>query len=228
MPTMMLTVSQRLSCPWAGPEIGVSDVASLIAWSLRHRLIVLAAAATLVVGGTLALFSLSIDAFPDTTPVQVQINTIASGLAPEEVERQITFAVEQALGGLKGLEDVRSISKFGLSQVVVTFDQGTDVYFARQQLNERLGAVSLPEGIDKPTLGPVATGLGEVFQYVVRSDTRDLLLNSSFPLADDRLAKNGLAARCRIVDWVHRPDRLSDQSPQAQRKRYWSRLLPAA
>src|SRR5262249_25950670 len=102
---------------------------AIIAWSLRHRLIVLAATATLAVLGGLALGALSIDAFPDTTPVQVQINTIASGLAPEEVERQITFPVEQAISGLPGLQQLRSISKFGLSQVVVTFADGTDIYF---------------------------------------------------------------------------------------------------
>ena len=81
---------------------------------------------------------LDIDAFPDTTPVQVQINTVAPALGPEEVEQQITFPIEQALGGLPGLETVRSISKFGLSQVVVIFEDGTDIYFARQLVNERL------------------------------------------------------------------------------------------
>ena len=93
--------------------------------------------------------SLPLDAFPDTTPVQVQINTVAPELAPEEVERQITFPVEQALGGLKGLEEVRSISKFGLSQVVAIFEDGTDIYFARQQVNERLGRGPAPEGIER-------------------------------------------------------------------------------
>src|SRR3972149_2231171 len=85
---------------------------------------------------------------------------VAPSLAPEEVERQITFPVEQAIGGLPGLEMVRSISKFGLSQVVVTFQDGTDIYFARQVVNERLGTVQLPEGIERPEMGPVSGGPG--------------------------------------------------------------------
>src|SRR5437660_12253708 len=124
----------------------------VIDWSLRHRFIVLVAAVGFVGVGWYSLRQLNIDAFPDTTPTQVQINTFAPALGPEEVERQITAPVEQSVGGLPGLQQFRSLSKFGLSQVVVTFDQGTDVYFARQQLNERLRAVSLPERIDKPTL----------------------------------------------------------------------------
>jgi cobalt-zinc-cadmium resistance protein CzcA len=147
----------------------------IIEWSLRNRLIVFVGAVALIGLGLYSLRLLNIDAFPDTTPIQVQINTFAPGLGPEEVERQITAPVEQSVGGLPGLQQFRSLSKYGLSQVVVTFDQGTDVYFARQQLTERLGTVSLPDGIERPSLGPVATGLGEVFQYVVRSDTRDLM-----------------------------------------------------
>jgi cobalt-zinc-cadmium resistance protein CzcA len=146
----------------------------IIDWSLRNRLIVIIAAIGFVGLGWYSLQRLDIDAFPDTTPVQVQINTFAPGLGPEEVERQITAPVEHSIGGLPGLQQFRSLSKFGLSQVVVVFEQGTDVYFARQQLNERLNTVALPEGIEKPTLGPVATGLGEVFHYIVRSDSRDL------------------------------------------------------
>src|ERR687895_438332 len=111
--------------------------------------------------------SLDIDAFPDTTPVQVQVNTVAPALGPEEVETQITFPIEQALGGLPRLQSLRSVSKFGLGQVTVTFRDGTDVYFARQLVAERLTALELPAGIEKPTLGPVSTGLGEVFHYVV-------------------------------------------------------------
>src|SRR5713226_9545962 len=99
-------------------------------------------------GGVLSMGSLDVDAFPDTTPVQVQINTVAPALGPEEVEQQITFPVEQVLGGLPRLKELRSVSKFGLSQVVATFDDGTDIYFARQLVNERLGTVELPAGID--------------------------------------------------------------------------------
>src|SRR5882724_5399363 len=133
---------------------------AVITWSLHNRFVVLAAAACRIGLGWLSLRRLDVDAFPDTTPVQVQINTVAPGLAPEEVERQITFPVEQAISGLPGLQPTRSLSKFGLSQVVVTFDDTIDVYFARQLLTERLGSVELLEGIQKPRLGPVATGLG--------------------------------------------------------------------
>src|SRR6202048_3102205 len=100
---------------------------------------------------------LDIDAFPDTTPVQVQINTVAPALGPEEVEQQITFPIEQAIGGLRHLQQLRLISKFGLSQVVVPFDDDTDIYFARQLVNERLRTVEFPEVIARPKMGPVAT-----------------------------------------------------------------------
>src|SRR5579884_306867 len=105
---------------------------AIIVWSLHHRLIVLASALAFAVAGALSLRYLPIDAFPDTTPVQVQINTVAPALSPEEIERQITFPVEQAISGLPGLQQLRSISKFGLSQVIVTFGDGIDIYFARQ------------------------------------------------------------------------------------------------
>jgi cobalt-zinc-cadmium resistance protein CzcA len=147
---------------------------ALIEFSLKNRFVVLLLAGILIVLGIRAGQRLPLDAFPDTTPVQVQINTVAPELAPEEVERQITFPVEQALGGLKGLEEVRSLSKFGLSQVVAIFSDDTDIYFARQQIHERLGEAQLPEGIERPTMGPVATGLGEVYHYFLSSDVYDL------------------------------------------------------
>ncbi|MFM8707266.1 MAG: efflux RND transporter permease subunit, partial [Planctomycetia bacterium] len=110
---------------------------------------------------------LVIDAFPDTTPVQVQINTVAPGMVAEEIERQITFPVELSMGGMPGLEGLRSASMFGLSVVIVTFRDGTDIYFARQLINERLGTVSVPAGVERPEMGPVSTGLGEVFHYLL-------------------------------------------------------------
>ena len=139
----------------------------VIDFSLHNRLVVLLGVVAAAVAGTVALRNLDIDAFPDTTPVQVQVNTIAPALAPEEVERLITFPIELAISGLPGLEDVRSISKFGLSQIVIIFEDGTDIYFARQLINERLSTVELSPGIERPKMGPVATGLGEVFHYVV-------------------------------------------------------------
>ncbi len=139
----------------------------IIDWSLRHRFLVILGTLVFVAWGVYSMAHLPIDAFPDTTPVQVQINTVAPALSPEEIEQQITFPVEVAISGLPGLSGVRSISKFGLSQVTVTFEDGTDIYFARQLINERLGGIELPEGIGRPEMGPVATGLGEVFHYLV-------------------------------------------------------------
>jgi len=125
---------------------------------------------TLLCGlGVWRLTMLPVDAFPDTTPVQVQINTVAPALNPEEIEQQITLPIELSIGGLPGLINVRSTSKFGFSQVVATFDDSTDIVDARQYVFERINAVELPEGIERPQLGPIATGLGEIFHYVVRS-----------------------------------------------------------
>ena len=118
--------------------------------------------------------NLDIDAFPDTTPVQVQINTIAPSLGPAEVEQQITYPIEQSLTGLPKVNTMRSISKFGLSQVVIIFEDGTDIYFARQLVNERISNVQLPHGLDRPKMGPVSTGLGEVYHYVITGKGDDV------------------------------------------------------
>ncbi len=147
---------------------------AVIDWSLRHRFLVIALSVALALGGAAALLRLPIDAFPDTTPVQVQINTVAHALSPLEVEQQITFPIEQAISGLKGLTEVRSASKFGLSQVVVIFDDDVDIYLARQLIMERLATVELPEGLPPPEMGPISTGLGEVFHYIVSSEKLDL------------------------------------------------------
>lgn len=171
----------------------------VIDFSLRHRWLVIAATLAIGVVGVVSLTHLDIDAFPDTTPVQIQINTVAPSLAPEEVERQITFPVEQAISGLPRLDTVRSISKFGLSQVVVTFHDGTDVYFARQLVGERLGTVELPEGIARPQMGPVSTGLGEIFHYVLTYDGCDF---TTLP-AEERIKR--LTELRTIHDWVVRP-----------------------
>jgi cobalt-zinc-cadmium resistance protein CzcA len=141
----------------------------IITFSLKNRLLVCVLAAALVVIGGRSLSVLPIDAFPDTTPVQVQINTTAAALNPQETEAQITVPVELAVSGLPGLQNVRSISKFGLSQVVATFDDSIDIFKARQLIMERLQTVEMAEGLERPQLGPIATGLGEVFHYVVRS-----------------------------------------------------------
>ena len=139
----------------------------LIDLSLHHRFAVLLGVLVLIVGGSFALSQLDVDAFPDTTPVMVQVNTTAPALSPEEIERQITYPIEQSLSGLPSLENIRSVSKYGFSQVVVTFEDGTDIYFARQVVSERLATVELPGEVGHPKMGPVATGLGEVFHYVL-------------------------------------------------------------
>ena len=145
---------------------------ALIDLCLRHRPIVLLATAVLIAVGLVSFQRLPFDAFPDTTPVQVQINTVAPALSPLEVERQITFPIEQSISGLPGLTTVRSVSKFGFSQVVAIFDDDTNIYLARQVVSERLASADLPDSVGRPALGPVATGLGEVFQYLVHSESR--------------------------------------------------------
>mgnify|MGYP000511513655 CR=1 FL=1 len=148
---------------------------SIINWSIRHRYLVIFGNLVLAVVGGFAFLHLPMDAFPDTTPVQVQVNTVAPALSPLEIERTITSPVEQAISGLPGLKEVRSISKFGLSQVTAIFDEGAEIYLARQVVMERVQSVALPPEIERPQLGPVATGLGEVFHYLVTGKDKSLV-----------------------------------------------------
>ena len=174
----------------------------LIRTSLKNRLLVCVLAVALIVVGGRSLELLPIDAFPDTTPVQVQINTSVPALSPQEAEQQVTIPVELAISGLPGLKNVRSISKFGLSQVVATFDDDTSIYRARQLITERLQSVELPAGIERPQLGPIATGLGEVFHYVVRSDDTNRTLDGTARVAglgDQTRAAQGAAAWPRSI-----------------------------
>jgi heavy metal efflux system protein len=141
----------------------------LLEFSLRQRAFVLLATATLLVAGLWAAFHLSIDAVPDITGVQVQVNTEVPALAAEESEKLVTQPIEQELAGLPGAEEMRSLTKFGLSQVTVQFADGTDIYRARQLVTERLQGVMerLPAGAT-PRLAPISTGLGEVIYYTVQ------------------------------------------------------------
>jgi heavy metal efflux system protein len=138
---------------------------------LQWRALVLAATAILVVAGIVAWVRLPIDAFPDVTNVQVMILTEAPGLSAVDVEQQVTYPLEQQMGGVPKVTQVRSLSKAGLSQVIVVFDDSTDIYFARQQISERLQAAQtdLPP-FAAPELGPISTGLGEIFQYTVEGE----------------------------------------------------------
>ncbi len=159
-------------------------LSKIIDFSLQNRVLVLVFAGALTLLGAWRLTMLPIDAFPDTTPVQVQINTVAPALNPEEIEQQITLPVELSIGGLPGLANVRSVSKFGFSQVVATFSDDTDITDARQYVFERVNAVELPEGIERPQLGPISTGLGEVVHYIVRSDDPERTLEELRTLHD--------------------------------------------
>jgi cobalt-zinc-cadmium resistance protein CzcA len=147
-------------------------VERLLEWSLRNRFLVLTLALLLIGGGTWAMRGLPIDAVPDVTNVQVQVLTTAPALGPEEVERFITTPVELAMSGLPGLTELRSISRFGLSAVTVAFEDGTDIYFARQLVNERLQGAreDIPPGYGTPEMGPISTGLGEIYQFVIQGD----------------------------------------------------------
>lgn len=146
-------------------------VNNIIAFSVKNRFLVLALTLLFVIAGWMAFKSLSIDALPDITNIQVSVNTMVEGLAPEETERYITISIETAMSGIAGVTHVRSLTKFGLSQVVVNFADGTDIYKARQQVSERLQSVlgDLPPEA-KPALGPITTGLGEVYFYTIEAD----------------------------------------------------------
>ena len=143
-------------------------LARIIGFSIRQRWMVLAVVAALAALGVWSATRLPIDAVPDITNVQVQINTEAEGYSPLEAEQRVTFPIETTIAGIPGLDYTRSVSRYGLSQVTVVFKDGTDTYFARQLVNERLQAVKsqLPPGIE-PQMGPIATGLGEIFMYSV-------------------------------------------------------------
>lgn len=146
-------------------------IESIIKASIKRRWLVMAGVLLLIGTGVWNYQKLPIDAVPDITNVQVQINTEAPGFSPLEAEQRITYPVETALAGIPKLSYTRSLSRYGLSQVTVVFEEGTDLYFARNLINERLGAIKglLPEGLE-PEMGPVATGLGEIFMYTVEAE----------------------------------------------------------
>jgi cobalt-zinc-cadmium resistance protein CzcA len=143
----------------------------IIRFAIAHRWLMLILTLALVALGAWSFTKLPIDATPDITNVQVQINTEAPGYSPLEAEQRVTFPIETALAGLPNLDYTRSLSRYGLSQVTVIFEDGTDLYFARQQVSERLQQVKsqLPPGLE-PEMGPIATGMGEIFMYTVEAD----------------------------------------------------------
>lgn len=149
----------------------------LLNFSLRQRFLVIAATLVLIVWGVMSWQRLNLDAVPDITTNQVSINTETGGMGPQEVERLVTFPIETAMAGLPGVEGTRSLSQYGLSQVVVTFQDSVDIFFARQLVNERLGRVQaeLPASLDAPQMGPVSTGLGDIYMFTIESDRRDAM-----------------------------------------------------
>lgn len=171
-------------------------IESLIRAALKQRLIVIVFALSLLVAGIFAVKKLSVDAFPDVTNVQVLIATQANGRSPEEVERFITVPLEISMTGLPGLEEMRSLNKNGLSLITLVFTEATDVYFARQLVMERLMEVMdrMPVGVT-PILGPVSTGLGEVYQYTLDKTTD----------GKKALSQEELTERRAVQDWVVRP-----------------------
>ena len=168
-------------------------VDKLISFSLRQRFVTLALVAVLTVLGLYSLITIPIDAFPDLTNNQVSIITAAPGMAAGEVEAQVTFPIEGALLGLPRNQEVRSLSKFGLSLVTVVFADGVDTYFARQLINERLSEAKtrIPAGLE-PRLGPVATAFGEVYQYT---------LEDQRPFASPEESTNSLLELKTLHDW---------------------------
>ena len=142
----------------------------ILRFAIAHRWLMLALTIALIAVGSLSFSRLPIDVTPDITNVQVQVNTQVDGYSPLESEQRVTFPIETVLAGLPGLDYTRSISRYGLSQVTVVFKDGTDLYFARQQVAERLQQVKaqLPDGLE-PEMGPIATGMGEIFMYTVEA-----------------------------------------------------------
>ena len=168
-----------------------------IRFAIAHSWLMLAMTLALIALGAWSFTKLPIDATPDITNVQVQINTGTPGYSPLESEQRATFAIETAMAGIPGLDYTRSISRYGLSQVTVAFKDGTDLYFARQQVGERLQQVKsqLPAGLE-PEMGPIATGLGEIFMYTVEAE----------PGATKRDGTAWTATDLRTLqDWVVRP-----------------------
>ena len=174
----------------------------LINFSINNRYLVVLGFVFLAVIGIYNLQILPVDAVPDITNVQVQINTKAEGLSTVQVEKQITFPIETSMSGLPKLEEVRSLSRFGFSQVTVVFQDGTDLYWARQLVSERLGQAkeSIPQTSEEPKIGPISTGLGEIFLWSVRAEEGAKNKNNKpYDLNDLRV----------IQDWIIKPQILT-------------------
>lgn len=181
-------------------------IASLLEFSLRQRILVLGLACLLSVAGVFSFQSIPIDAYPDVTNIQVQVLTEAPGLSPIEVERFITYPLELQMTGLPGLAEIRSLSKFALSQITVVFNDDVDMYFARQLVLERIMAAKerLPEGLE-PVMAPVTTGLGEVYHYYVEGPSTGLRAGPNTTVTDPKIVETELTDQRTMQDWVLRP-----------------------
>jgi heavy metal efflux system protein len=144
----------------------------ILSFAVEQRWLVLMATLAMAAYGAYNFTRLPIDAVPDITNVQVQINTAVQALSPVEIEKRITFPIEWSMGGIPGVTQVRSLSRYGLSQVTVIFEDGTDIYFARQLVNQRLQEAreGLPSGFGEPMMGPISTGLGEIYMWTVEAE----------------------------------------------------------
>ncbi|MDC8448981.1 MAG: CusA/CzcA family heavy metal efflux RND transporter [Nitrospira sp.] len=173
-------------------------IVSLLEFSLRQRILVLGLACLLSIAGVFAFHSIPIDAYPDVTNIQVQVLTEAGGLSPVEVERFITYPLELQMTGLPGLAEIRSLSKFALSQITVVFNDDVDIYFARQLVLERMMAAKerLPDGLE-PVMAPVTTGLGEVYHYYLEGPHATA--------TDAKVVEAELTDQRALQEWVLRP-----------------------
>ncbi|MEX0905641.1 MAG: CusA/CzcA family heavy metal efflux RND transporter [Balneolaceae bacterium] len=149
---------------------------NLIDFSLRQKFVALSLVVLMAVGGIFSLQNIPINSQPDVTPVQVLVITKAGRYSPYDVERLVSYPIETAMNGLPDIREVRSISQFGLSAVTIEFEEGTDIYFARQLVSQRVQSITgeLPDGVSSPQLGPISTALGEIVQYVVRGNDYSL------------------------------------------------------
>ena len=175
-------------------------IEKILSFSIAQRWLILLATLGIAGLGVYNYGRLPIDAVPDITNVQVQINTEAPGFSPLEVEQRITYPVEAAMAGLPGLSETRSLSRYGLSQVTVIFEDGTDIYFARQLINERIQSAKekLPVGVEM-AMGPISTGLGEIYTWTVEAETR---------CDESRMASP-------MMPWTSRPCRIGSSNPSS-------------
>jgi hypothetical protein len=218
--------------------LAMNLLSAIVAWSLRNRALVLVATLLFIVVGVRAALQLPIDAVPDVTNVQVQIITAAPALSPVEVEQYISIPVERAMSGLPKTTQVRSVSKYGLSVVTVVFHDGTDIYFARQLINERMreATEAVPAAYGKPEMGPISTGLGEIFQFTVRGENHSLMeleelldwyIGPQLRTVPGVVETNSFGGENREYQVMLRPERLQALTcPSATSSRRWSSRTP--